>query len=148
MNRDEVYKQLKIDEGVEYKIYKDHLGYPTFGVGHLITENDVEFKQPVNTPISEQRVKECFEKDLNVAINECEVLYGKSTFNSLHSIAQEVLVNMMFNLGRPRLSAFKKFNAAILENNWKKAANEGRDSRWYEQVSNRAERLMERLESI
>ena len=29
-------EELEIDEGVEYKIYNDHLGYPTFGVGHLI----------------------------------------------------------------------------------------------------------------
>ena len=28
-----VYEQLKIDEGVKYEIYEDHLGYPTFGVG-------------------------------------------------------------------------------------------------------------------
>ena len=31
-------EELEIDEGVEYKIYNDHLGYPTFGVGHLILE--------------------------------------------------------------------------------------------------------------
>ena len=24
-----VYEQLKIDEGVKYEIYEDHLGYPT-----------------------------------------------------------------------------------------------------------------------
>ena len=36
MNRAAVYQQLKEDEGVEYEIYLDHLGYPTFGVGHLI----------------------------------------------------------------------------------------------------------------
>jgi lysozyme len=53
---------------------------------------------------------------------------------------------MMFNMGRPRLSKFKKMNAAVLEGDWKTAAVEGRDSRWYDQVTNRAERLMKRLE--
>ena len=43
MNREAVYEQLKIDEGVVYDIYLDHLGYPTFGVGHLIRESDEEF---------------------------------------------------------------------------------------------------------
>ena len=55
---------------------------------------------------------------------------------------------MMFNMGRPRLSQFKKMNAAIADGDWKVAAMEGRDSRWYKQVTNRAERLMSRLENI
>ena len=42
MDRHAVYEQLKIDEGVEYEIYLDHLGYPTFGVGHLVLETDPE----------------------------------------------------------------------------------------------------------
>jgi len=59
-----------------------------------------------------------------------------------------VLVNMMFNMGRTRLSKFKNFKAALDANDWKKAAVEGRDSLWYKQVTNRAERLMKRLEAI
>ena len=47
MNREAVYEQLKIDEGVEYVIYNDHLGYATFGVGHLVLESDPESGQPV-----------------------------------------------------------------------------------------------------
>jgi GH24 family phage-related lysozyme (muramidase) len=39
-NRDNVYEQLKIDEGVVYGVYKDHLGFLTFGIGHLITKDD------------------------------------------------------------------------------------------------------------
>ena len=51
MNREQVQKQLEIDEGVVYEIYRDHLGYPTFGIGHLIREEDPENGQPVGTPI-------------------------------------------------------------------------------------------------
>ena len=47
MNREAVYNQLKLDEGVKYEIYKDHLGYPTFGVGHLITKDDDEYDEPM-----------------------------------------------------------------------------------------------------
>ena len=67
MNREAVFEQLKIDEGVVYEIYKDHLGYETFGVGHLVLESDPEHGQPVGTPVSEDRVKECFELDLDLA---------------------------------------------------------------------------------
>ena len=55
---------------------------------------------------------------------------------------------MMFNMGRTRLSKFKKHNAALNMHDWKLAAIEGRDSKWYKQVTNRAERLMSRLENV
>ena len=55
---------------------------------------------------------------------------------------------MMFNMGLTRLSKFKKHNAALYCGDWKTAAVEGRDSRWYKQVTNRAERLMTRLEAV
>ena len=98
--------------------------------------------------MSEERVKECFEKDLDTAISECELLYEEGVFGNLPGEVQEILVNMMFNMGRTRLSKFKKMHAAILESDWKTAAVEGRDSRWHKQVTNRAERLMVRLEQV
>ena len=148
MDRKNVYEQLKIDEGVEFEIYLDHLGYPTFGVGHLITDADPEVGQPVGTEITEQRVFEAFESDLDTAISECHALYGEGDFDNFPGEVQEILVNMMFNMGRTRLSKFKKMNAALHEGNWATAATEGRDSRWYNQVTNRAERLMSRLEAV
>ena len=148
MDRQAVYEQLKIDEGVEYEIYNDHLGYPTFGVGHLVLESDEEHGWPTGTPVTEERVKECFERDLDIAISECDALYEGGAFDDLPDEVQQILVNMMFNMGRTRLSKFKKMHAAILEGDWKTAATEGRDSLWYRQVTNRAERLMERLENV
>ena len=148
LNREAVFEQLKIDEGVVYEIYNDHLGYPTFGVGHLVIESDEEHGRPTGTPITEQRVKECFENDLDTAIGECHALYERGRFDDLPDEVQQILVNMMFNMGRTRLSKFKNFNAAILDHDWKKAAVEGRDSLWYRQVTNRAERLMARMEAV
>lgn len=147
MNRESVYEQLKIDEGVVYEIYEDHLGYPTFGVGHLVLESDPEHGQPVGTPVSEERVRECFEKDLDTAISECVVLYGEA-WETFPSEVQEVLVNMLFNLGRPRLTKFKNFNSKLLEGDYAGAAPEGLDSLWARQVGARANRLMERLENV
>ena len=148
MNREAVFNQLKEDEGVRYDIYLDHLGLATFGVGHLITESDEEFGRPVGTAITEERVRECFERDLDTSISECGTLYGEGTFGDLPDEVQQILVNMMFNMGRTRLSKFKKMHAGIVEGDWKTAAVEGRDSRWHKQVTNRAERLMERLEQV
>ena len=147
MNREAIYRQLKIDEGVVYEIYNDHLGYATFGVGHLVLDTDPEFGQDVGTPVSEERVRECFEKDLDTAISECKVLY-EDAWEGFPSEVQEVLVNMLFNLGRPRLSKFKNFNAKLVEGDYAGAAPEGLDSLWARQVGARANRLMERLENV
>jgi len=146
MDRKNVYEQLKIDEGVKYEIYLDHLGYPTLGVGHLIKEGEPEHGAEIGTAVSEERVAELFEQDLDIAISECKVLY--EFWEDLPGEVQEVLVNMMFNLGRPRLSKFRNFRLALVAKHWKLAAAEGRDSLWYRQVGNRAERLMTRLEAV
>lgn len=146
MNKTAVFEQLKIDEGVVYEIYLDHLGYPTFGVGHLVLDSDPEHGEPVGTPVSEERVKECFDQDIETAIGECEVLW--EDFSDFPGEVQEILVNMMFNMGRPRLTGFKNFRAALADGDWDRAADEMVDSRWYRQVGKRAERLEERMRNV
>lgn len=141
-------EQLIYDEGVVYKIYNDHLGNPTFGVGHLVTKRDPEYGRPVGTPVSKDRVWDAFDQDLNYMIEECELLFGREQFYSWPAEVQEILVNQMFNMGRRRFGTFVKYRAALEKRNWRTAAKEGRDSLWYTQVRRRAERLMRRLESV
>ena len=148
MNFEKLRDQLIYDEGIVYEIYEDHLGYATFGIGHLVKETDPEYGQPVGTKVAYQRVMDCFREDCDVAVRECAILYGEDYFEDFPGEVQEILVNMMFNLGRPRLGKFKKMMAALKKEDWKEAAVEGRDSRWHKQVTKRAERLMSRLESV
>jgi len=146
MNIEKLKEQLKIDEGVVYEIYNDHLGYPTFGIGHLVIEGDSEHGLPVGTAVSESRVDECFEKDVVSVIEDCKIFH--EGWDDYPEEVKQIIANMMFNMGRTRLSKFKKHNAALQSGDWKTAAAEGRDSRWYKQVTNRAERLMSRLEEV
>lgn len=148
MNLQKLKEQLKIDEGVKYELYVDHLGYLTGGIGHLVKPDEPEYGQPVGTKLTEARVTEWFESDVKLSVGECEALYGKGGFDSFPGEVQEILVNMIFNLGRTRLSKFKNFKTALEARDWKQAAKEGRDSLWYRQVKNRAERLMSRLEAV
>ncbi len=148
MNFEKLREQLMYDEGVVYEIYEDHLGYATFGIGHLVKETDPESGQSVGTKVAYQRVMDCFREDCDVAVRECAILYGEDYFEDFPGEVQEILVNMMFNLGRPRLGKFKKMMAALKKEDWKEAAVEGRDSRWHKQVTKRAERLMSRLEKV
>jgi len=139
MNIEALREQLKVDEGVKYEIYKDHLGYPTFGIGHLITEDDPEHGEPDGTEISEDRVNEVFESDVATFVSEAKILFPD--LDELPDVAQQVIVNMAFNMGRPRLSKFKNFIAGVNDRDWTRAAEEMMDSRWADQVGARATRL-------
>jgi len=140
-------KQLEEDEGIRYSIYLDHLDYPTFGIGHLITKIDPEYGLEIGTEINEDRVAEAFEQDIKIVLSDCERLYP-FTFENLPEEVQLIVANMMFNLGYPRLSKFKGMRSGVDEKNWDKAADEMVDSRWYRQVPNRANRLVERMRAV
>ena len=146
MNIDKLRDTLKIDEGVKYEIYNDHLGYPTFGIGHLVVESDEEHGKPVGTPVTEDRVNSVFEKDVAIMIDEARKIFPN--LDELPEEAQQVIVNMTFNMGRPRLSQFKKFIAGVNAGDWNKAAVEMMDSRWAKQVGARAERLRDRIKAL
>ena len=146
MNIEQLRKELEVDEGVKYEIYNDHLGYPTFGIGHLVRDNDPESGEPVGTPVTEDRVIEAFNQDVETVLSDCNILYDD--FDDLPEEAQLIIANMMFNLGRPRLSKFKGMKAGVDARDWKKAADEMIDSAWYRQVPNRAGRLVKRMRAL
>ena len=128
MNIDRLRKQLEIDEGCKYVIYLDHLNLPTHGIGHLILQSDPEHGQPVGTPVSEDRVIECFEKDLESVQKDCYRLYDD--FDDLPEAVQEIIANMLFNMGLGRMKAFKGMKRNVDARQWDKAADEMVDSRW------------------
>ena len=139
-------KELEIDEGVKHEIYLDHLGLPTFGIGHLVLDSDPEPGMAVGTAVSEDRVIEAFDADVETVLGECQKLY--SDFEELPGEVQLIIANMMFNMGRPRLSKFKGMKRGVDARDWNAAADEMVDSRWYRQVTNRAQRLVDRMRAV
>ena len=139
-------KELEVDEGVKYEIYNDHLGYATFGIGHLVRDSDPEHGQEIGTAVSEERVIAAFDEDVQIVLADCERLYND--FNVLPEECQLIIANMMFNMERPRLSKFKGMKAGVDAQDWNKAADEMIDSNWYKQVPNRAGRLVKRMRAL
>ena len=146
MNLIKLQDEISKDEGVKYEIYNDHLGYPTFGIGHLILESDPEYNRPIGSAVSESRVAEAFESDCETVLIDCITLY--LDFYDLPEEAQQIIANMMFNMGRTRLSKFKGMKRGVDARDWNVAADEMVDSAWYRQVTNRADRLVERMRAI
>jgi len=152
MDLEKLKKQLIIDEGCKLEVYLDHLGYPTVGIGHLLTKKDPELLQyqlgKKNNPnysmkITEARCQELFLSDIANVIKDCKTLFPN--FDSYAEEIKQIIANMMFNLGLTRLSKFKKFVAAITSLNYKEAAKQMADSAWSKQVPNRAKRLIDRM---
>jgi len=146
MNKDKLREELAEDEGCKFEIYLDHLGLPTFGIGHLVKEDDPEHGQPVGTPVEDERVRQVFALDLAVTIEDCRVLYDN--FDELPEDCQLIIANMMFNMGRPRLSKFVGMKREVDARRFDAAADEMVDSRWHDQVPNRAKRLVKRMRAL
>ena len=145
--RQRLAKEITSDEGCVLKVYEDHLGYKTVGIGHLVRPEDIEYHLNVGDPITQTRADELFFKDINIVLKECE----DNFHNNWRDWPEEVkliIANMAFNLGLPRLTKFKKMFAALNKGDYQTASKEGLDSKWAKQVYNRAKRLMNRLRDI
>ena len=146
MDIEKLREEIEYDEGSVNKIYLDHLGLPTFGIGHLVTEWDEEYGWEVGTDVSEDRCNEVFDTDIQIVLSDCDRLYPD--FNELPEEVQRIIANMMFNMGRPRLSKFKGMKRGVDARDWNAAADEMVDSKWYRQVTKRADRLVERMRNV
>ena len=99
MNINTLREEIEADEGCEYKIYRCSEGYPTAGIGHLITEWDEDYyDKPIGTPVPEEKVQEWFVNDVQTAINDCNDIFN--SFEKLPEDIQHVLINMAFQLGK------------------------------------------------
>ena len=146
MDIDKLREEIEYDEGNVQKIYLDHLGLPTFGIGHLVRQTDPEHGWEVGTEVSKERCNAVFDEDVKTVIADCHKLY--SDFDDLPEEVQRIIANMMFNMGRPRLSKFKGMKRGVDARDWNAAADEMVDSRWYRQVTNRAQRLVDRMRAV
>lgn len=138
---EQIKEDLVRHEGYVTEIYLDSENLPTFGIGHLVTESDMEYTWPVGTPVTDERILQVFHDDCNMAVKDAECIVD-DLYSHPDSVIR-VLVNMAFNLGRPRLSRFKNMVAAINDKDYSKAAEEMIDSKWYGQVKRRGVELVE-----
>lgn len=138
----DIIEQLKKYEGTkEYQsklgyfkngkfwTYKDSLGYPTIGYGHLVKSGE-----NFSNGLTEEQATSLLEADLAIARRDVVKLQvnlpSRSGWN-------DFLVLMVFQLGLTKTLQFKKFLAALRSGNYSTAINEVKDSNWYRQTPNR-----------
>lgn len=133
-HRDIVRAQLRLDEGVREKPYKDSVGKLTIGIGRNL--DDVGLRP--------DEIELLLENDITEAEVDARVLFPG--FDALSENRRAVLVNFCFNLGRQRASRFIKFRAAVEARDFERASQEMLDSAWKNQVGIRAIRLAKMME--
>lgn len=118
-------KWIKTHEGYDSHPYTDTVGKLTIGYGRNIEDNG----------ISQAEGDFLFDNDF--ARCEKELAPFPWYVNQPQNI-QYALMNMCFNLGIGRLLGFKKMIMALTAKDYTKAALEALDSKWANQVGDRA----------
>ena len=126
-------KRIKKNEGFSKSVYLDKFGNPTIGYGHLIKENE---KFLLDKKYSTTKLEILFEKDFTEAVHSFRQHYNSKRINKK---IQEILIEMIFQLGIKNTLKFKKFNFFLKKNFFYLAALEMLNSKWYLQTPKRVE---------
>ena len=109
--------QLTIHEGYRLRPYRDSKGKITVGVGRNLSDRGVK----------PDEISLMLRNDIADALRECRQ-YG--WFNGLDDVRQNVILNMVFNMGMPRLLGFKVTIGHIAAGRFAEASEEMLDSDW------------------
>ena len=143
MNLKRLMESVKKHEGYRNKVYLDTLGKRTVGVGHLCVEDFWEDDKEYE----ESFLMEILQKDLQEAIRNAKELMNEHGCSDINEIAEEILIEMVFQLGRTGVSKFKNMWKALSELNYVGASYEMLDSRWAKQTPNRAKAMAEQMKA-
>lgn len=131
MNIDLMKFELRRDEGVRLKPYRDTVGKLTLGVGRNLDD----------VGITSEEADYLLENDIGRAAADLD--RNLPWWRGLSEARQRAILNMAFNLGLPRLLGFGNMIHALHSGEYDRAAAEALDSRWARQVGARAQRIAE-----
>ena len=143
MNLERLMESVKKHEGYRNKVYLDTLGKRTVGVGHLCVEDFWEDEKEYE----EKFLMEILAEDLQNAIKGARELKEEHSCTDIDEIAQEIIVEMVFQLGKNGVSKFRNMWKALAEKNYIGASFEMLDSKWAKQTPNRAKSMAELMKS-
>lgn len=141
---DTVKAFLELNEGNENTPYQDSLGNWTVGIGHYIGKTLPErFKNPDGTPkkLTDTQVQMLFEKDYKEHKEDAARL---PMYSQLDNKGKQALIDLTFNMGSEKFNEneWKLFFTALKNKDLKTAAKELKNSKWYNQVGDRAPRVI------
>jgi len=122
-------KMLIKHEGLKLKPYRCPAGKLTIGVGRNIEDNGISESEALY--LLRHDIKRC-KSELNEIFKD---------FNDLPKEIQNVLVDMIFNLGKTRFLKFEKMIQAVKNEDYEEMVKQMKDSKWCKQVKSRCDEL-------
>jgi lysozyme len=123
VNITKLQKSLELHEGKVRHAYQDSKGYWTIGIGCMVDKR-------LGGGLCDKAIYAQLEHN----INEC-LAFTKpfQWFDDLNAVRQNVIIELLFNLGPVRFRGFKDMIAALNDGDFGKAADELLDSKWARQ---------------
>ena len=107
--------------------------------------NAIKIHKNLKSKLSNKKILKLFntfEKDFNISLSEAEKLIGDIELNNTQKCC---IIQMVYQLGGPRTSKFKKMWKALEEGDALTASAEILDSRWHAQTPGRCEEVAEEM---
>jgi len=95
--------------------------------------------------LSEDEAVYLLENDLKRCIREANDIF--SSFDSHNQTRKEVIINMLFNLGKTRFLGFVNTIQAFKDKDYMLTGSEMMDSKWYRKGGSRVARLVQEMKS-
>ena len=140
---DRLLESVKKHEGYRNKVYLDTLGKRTVGVGHLCVEDWWDD----NVEYEEKFLMDILQKDLQESIRGATELMEDHNCKDIDEKAKELLIEMVFQLGKTGVSKFRNMWKCLSELNYVGASFEMLDSKWAKQTPNRAKAMADQMKS-
>jgi len=129
MDRYKLERELIRDEGWRSKPYKCTRGHWTIGVGHKMHPGELVGRIR-DIEWDSEKIFKTLEQDIHIAVRGCEMIFGRSRFESFSDTRQRALANMCFQMGAAGLEGFERMIQAIFNEDWTQARIEALDSKW------------------
>lgn len=145
------FREIIMREGFRTKAYKDHMGNPTIGVGHLITPEELKsgkiYGYDYRKGLTNEQVEDILRQDYQKAEESLQRVASKSNIDlsKLSEEQKKAIREMIFQLGEGGASEFKKTLKFISQGQYEKAAKEAQNSDWYKQTPKRVQDFQKRI---
>lgn len=140
--RQRICKHLIAREGCREVVYMDHLGHPTVGTGHLVTDED---RLVLGARVSISRIEKFLKEDIEIALRAARRQAEEMGAETDDFILALTSVNFQLGTRWPR--KFYETYPLLVEGDWKAAIDNIRKSLWAEQTPLRAADFIAAIES-
>ena len=141
---DQLIEQIKRHEGYKPHTYRCTAGKKTIGYGYNLSANplklsSLELQHAQLVGMGEYEAERLLKLMIAKVTDQLEE--ALPVINRLNTVRQDVLINMTYNMGLVGLLKFKKMLLALEKKDYQKASIEMLDSKWKDDVGDRAPEL-------